>query len=398
MGLLAVAIAVAAVVIAWPKIDGAPGVDIDRQALALRLEEAGLRNEAIRAWEDHLAIASPGEKEIAPVWYRLGRLAQEEGEYEMALGYFYRAEALSDHLTGNVRDEMGRRVTECLERLGRFGAVAAERVRRTSLDDTGPDRGDVLAVIGKEEIRRKDLDEYLEAEVEAATASLPGLPDEQVQGVRAQTYRRLAAPDVRAARLEEMIAKEVLLRKGMSLDLDRDPSLVDRLDRIRQALIAEEVLRRALEERIRISDGDVRRYHEANIDDYLGPGEVTIRHLLFEDRESAEKHLGEMGEDEGEVLTVREGSEPSDIAHLAFSTPVGEVGSRVARSDQGYHVIRVVSRTPGDLLPFEEVEESVRAVLWRTKQAEVQSDLIRELFEEHGVEIYRDRILEKKDG
>ena len=60
--------------------------------LALKLEKQGLNASAGTAWKEYIAAATLEDEDAARIWYRIGKLYQDETKYDLALNSFYRSE------------------------------------------------------------------------------------------------------------------------------------------------------------------------------------------------------------------------------------------------------------------------------------------------------------------
>ena len=95
---------------------GGPGLDEDAwRRLALKLEQQGLADAAAAAWESYLATRGAEAAKAADIWYRIGCIRQDAGQYEAALAAFYRSESFAKLPRLEAEVEIGR--ASCRERV-----------------------------------------------------------------------------------------------------------------------------------------------------------------------------------------------------------------------------------------------------------------------------------------
>jgi len=243
------------------------------EELALKLENQHLWDAAARMWITYIGRARPGRDESARIWYRIGKIYHDAGEYEHALEAYYRSESLA-HLE-EIALEISRRTAECLENLGRFAALRSELEVRTAYgasDSTGS--GEVLAEIGNWKITRGELNILIEAEIDAQLSQLAGglSPDER----RVQKEELLEGTLKQGGLqmwLERFVAEELLYRCAREEKLHEDPDIRALTRNIERKVLAQKLLDREFASRIEITQDDLTSYYEAHLKDFEEDGE-----------------------------------------------------------------------------------------------------------------------------
>lgn len=158
--------------------------------------------------------------------------------------------------------------------------------------------------------------------------------------------------------------------------------------------------------RIRLSDGELRDYYEANQARFETPPEIRARHILIKAkgkgpgaREAARGEAAEVlsmlksGASFAELAKSRSddpgtASKGGDLGWFprgimvkpfedaAFSLEQGEL-SEVVESPYGYHIILVLDKKPAGRRPFEAVKGEIRKVLLRQKAQSEAAALLR---------------------
>ena len=264
-----------------------------RKQLALKLERQRLHTEAAGAWRQYMDASRIDNEQAARIWYRIGILYQDAGEWAKALDGFYRSESFAT--IDGLNTEINRRTRECLESLGKFAALRDELARRTSLDaDAGAEGDEVLAEIQGMKITRIDLERRLEAQVERQLTQFAAfMPAAEQARQKEQMLKQFSDAQGRARFLNQLVMEEVLYRKAREDKLSDDPAVRDLLRAQERALLAQKVIGRELAAGINITPGDLQTYYDAHQADYVEKTEqeakageepvVEERQLTFEE-------------------------------------------------------------------------------------------------------------------
>ncbi len=390
------------------------GADACRD-LALKLEKQGLAEPAAAAWQDYLARKGADAEKAAEIWYRIGTLWQDAGQYEKALASYYTSESFA-RLT-RLESEIGRRVQECLDALGKFAALRYELRERTTV---GGDHGageEVVAEIGPRKITRADLDRIIEARIaEQLDRFGRGLPPEERDRRKADLMKQFSDDRLRLQLLGQYLAEEVLSRRAREERLADQPAVRARLLAAERSLLAGELMAREIAAKVAITPGDVRTYYEANKDAFRIPERARVAHIQVADEEKARALLASLGEGQPfedlartlsqDTRTASRGGaldgfvtpgqdelpglgRVEGLATAVLATEAGRVVPQPLRSARGWHVIRVLERLPETVPPFEEVQQEAYQRLSSAKEREVQEALIRELYQAYDVTIHQ---------
>jgi len=242
-----------------------------------------------------------------------------------------------------------------------------------------PDFPDAVAVVNGQPVTRETF-----ARLVAAVAE-----ERKNVTLDAATRRRL---------LERMIDEELLLQRGVELDLHRFEPTARRV--IVSALIASVT---ADAELVEPDDATLRSFHAENAERFQRPGRITLDAAFVSTRERPDavalRVAGEIvrrvrdGEPfadvraaladppvaplpEGPVAldTVRQYLGPT-VAKTAARLAVGEV-STPTRASAGYFIVRVRDRSPAETAPFGELRPQVRAEYLRSRGDEALHDYL----------------------
>ena len=350
---------------------------------------------------DSYFVRAGSVREQALIYYRIGTIRQRSGDLDAALAAFYRSEAI--YKDESISDDLNVRVQSSLEALGKYAVLRRELGERTSIEGT-EDQADVVASIGSMNITQMDIDRLIEDLIEAQLKNYTGaLTQEEIDGQKEALFSRYASKEIRQSILEAYLAEELLSTKARQLELHQEPDVARLLDRAERSILAQALIQKSLDDGIRIADVDVENHYAANMAQYAQPERARIQHILITDEERArEIHsaalagesftgLAEMYSDPEWVL---KGSEIPGIGFnidaitLIFSTAPGQVCERLASSERGFHIIRVIERQDERQKSLDEVRSEVRAQLYALKEEEIQRGLMTVLKKEYDVVLY----------
>jgi len=369
---------------------------------AQKLAAKGLKKEAATAFEQYLASADADLEERANVLYTVGKLHYELGAYESALAAFYQAEVAGP--AKDIQEELNRKIVACLENLGKSFDAQSELEQRTALAKPEEDdeaRSMVVARIGKEEVTMGQLHDEIRK-----------LQQQNPQYAKAlQTDRKKLVEFLR-----QYIFEKLLSRKARKLGLDQQPEFRKQIEDIMDKALAQLLVSREIQSKVKIDPSDVKNYYEANRAKYVQRAQASVSHILLKDEETAQKVLNQAREGaksfadlaksysedqstrseggllkepvvEGTELVASIGSAPEFVA-VVFATAPGKVAEGTVKSPAGYHVIKVNRSTPARALPFEEARQRVFYDYYLEKSQAAMSQMIQETLEVERVQIY----------
>jgi foldase protein PrsA len=153
------------------------------------------------------------------------------------------------------------------------------------------------------------------------------------------------------------------------------------LDSLKKEMTLQVQLRKLLEPQVKITDEDVQKYYDENLETLKTPEQVRASHILVKTKEEAETILADLknGGDFAAIATEKSqdpGSkdaggdlnffakgvmeEPFETA--AFATKVGELSSIVETSN-GFHIIKVTDHKDAATPTLEEKKEEIKETL-----------------------------------
>ncbi|HOD50078.1 MAG TPA: peptidyl-prolyl cis-trans isomerase [Candidatus Hydrogenedentes bacterium] len=352
---------------------------------ATLLEQKGLTDAAIDAYEDYLENAPLEPDARANVCYSVGKLAIEAERYEKALEFLYQAEMLDPD--SPVKDEINGKVVLCLEKLGRSSDLRRELRKRTAPERTAADLEEgevVLAEFGGQVITDRDLEREIEKLPPAARESFD-------------------SPEKRTEFLQNIVAERLLLDKALRLELDKEPEVQEELAQVRDGLIVRRLIDQEVNSKISITPEDVRRFYEAEIERFTEPATRMALVGSGDSADSAKEDLAKARNDPERAtkVVVRDGQLVQGLGDAEHDAAVleavkaaepGAVSEPVQLGSAWY--VFGVTETPAKVHAFEDVQAQAERMLRVEKQREQFQALVAETLKARSVQLYPERLKE----
>ena len=106
------------------------------KALATKLAQRSLFQEAAGMWQAYLAQAQHTPEQQAKALFQIGLMLKKAGKLEQAITHFYRSEMAAK--LAELSPQINTHIKDCFERLGRFSALRYELMDRTSYKGQDP--------------------------------------------------------------------------------------------------------------------------------------------------------------------------------------------------------------------------------------------------------------------
>lgn len=379
----------------------------ERRELASRLMGVGLAEEATAQYEMYLQEAMLGSQDKSKIAFSVGKSFQDQGNLARALTWYYQAEILDPK--SPLKAEIGSRIVECLEKLGKFQAAHYALESRSGMDDeeAGEKKGgEVVARIGDRSITLSEVDEALD--------KLPEWMRSQVQ-----------TPEQRVDFLKQYVTNELLYEKAVKLGYERDPAVQKQIDLLRKQLLVNRVVSEEVEGKVEITDSDVDLYYRANKDRYAEPASARLSMIKMSDRLEAEKARRTLKEGGDFAALAKEKSidEATRENGGKISYPVSrgrdslglgkdkdlELWQRIEETEPGgitevitsgdhFYLFQVHEKTSGRQKELNEVAEQVRQDITREKMGERYNEVMQSTLAAETVQLFPEVFLKDQTG
>ncbi len=180
--------------------------------------------------------------------------------------------------------------------------------------------------------------------------------------------------------VQNLVDREVFSKEAEEKGYLNKPEIKKRIEDFKKRLLWAEYIRDISRQDFskNITDEDLKKFYNEHIKDYTEPEKVHAKHILVKTKEEAEKVLQELKKgtswDEvckkysidksnaskgGDLGTFSRGRMVKPFEDVVFSMKVGEI-SKPVKTKYGYHIIKLISKTPSKVKPFEMVKNVVK--------------------------------------
>jgi len=230
----------------------------------------------------------------------------------------------------------------------------------------GPDKVEAFLRQNNAKILQEAIDELLltQRAVELGMKLRPEASREIIEGIKKENNLETDAD-----------LQEQLRREGMSMD--------DLRRSIERSIMRRQVLQREIEPKVAVSEEDSYAEYQARKADYTKPATVTLEEILVKDEDAQAKALAlvaraRAGEDfaalarayseapsaknGGELGRLARGEMNPELEKHAFALAKGAISDPIPHG-QGYRILKVVEKTEGGVVPYDEAKEEIRRKL-----------------------------------
>lgn len=383
------------------------------KALATKLAQRSLFQEAAHMWQAYLAQADLSAEERAKALFQIGLMLKQAGQLEQAVTHFYRSEMVAklDELSGQINTH----IKDCFERLGRFSALRYELMDRTSYRGQDDVSGKVVAEIGPEKITEADLTAILENSIDGQLAPMASYMDPaQLAEQKQKMLEQFKDAQAKHQFLQGYLAQEILYRQALEEKFPEKPEVKKQLEELTRNVLAQQLMSDLIASRINITETDLQTYYEANKATYKDPRKARIRHLLVDQEQAAQGLIEKIkgGEDFAKLAkgsSLEEGTKDKggqididvtpgtyvpvvgnapELNTAIFAAQSGSVLDTPFKTDKGWEVVKVDSIQPERQKSFDEVRQEVMRTLSTQKQQEVQTEYIQQMMDKYNVIVH----------
>ena len=221
-------------------------------------------------------------------------------------------------------------------------------------------------------------------------------------GARGQGYN---TPDGRRAILEQIISSKLLLIDARHNLLETEPEFKAELAKLRENLLINYAGNKVLSS-VKVSDEDVKKYYEDNLDRFQQGATVNADHILVDSEEKAleilakiesgEVSFGDAAKEYSSCPSGQRGGNLGDFGRgqmvpefdtAVFELEVGEITKAPVKTQFGYHLIKLNSKSESGVMPYEEIAPQLSEMVLNEKRREAYERKINQLKILYPVEI-----------
>lgn len=260
-----------------------------------------------------------------------------------------------------------------------------------SCDRQGGQKSAHIAKVGSTTITQEDIDKEKK-----------GLPD--------QIQRMFDNPGGPERFLEELVKKEILYQEAKKKGFENDAEYRRKLEDFKKISLIGLLLNKEVEEKVKVTDKDVKDYYEAHKAELTMNNQVRASHILLKTEEEAKKVLEQVrkggdfakiakeksidtssAKNGGDLGFFSRGQLVPEFENAAFGLKDGEVGGPV-RTQFGYHIIKVTGKKEGKVVEFEQVKDRLAQRVTAEKQKSVFDSYVEGLKKSYKVEINKEAL------
>ena len=230
----------------------------------------------------------------------------------------------------------------------------------------------------------------------AGNAITEGDVNEFIRGLgqRGAAYN---SPEGRRAVLNQLIGNKLLLLDARRNLLEAEPEFKAELNRLKENLLIGYAGEKVLAA-VSVTDAEAKSYYEENKDTFLSEPTVNASHILVDSEERAKEIYAEISsgsisfedaakaysscpskENGGNLGDFGRGQMVPEFDTAVFEMNVGEVTAEPVKTQFGYHLIKLVSKTEASVAPYEEIANEIKAALLNEKRHKAYESKINQL-------------------
>ncbi len=212
-------------------------------------------------------------------------------------------------------------------------------------------------------------------------------------GPQGQQYN---TPEGRAALLEQLINKKLFLADAQKNMYEYDPVFKAELQKIKEDLLANFAITKAVES-VKVSDDEAKNFYDENKSTLLSGETVSASHILVDTEEKANAVLADINDGKisfadaakehsscpssqngGSLGEFGRGQMVPEFDKAVFEMSVGEIVGPV-KTQFGYHIILLNAKNEAKEIAFDEVAEQIKAKLLSDKQRAAYTSKVNQL-------------------
>lgn len=240
----------------------------------------------------------------------------------------------------------------------------------------------LMAIVNGKEIFESDVDRFI-----------------QLMGNRAISFKNEKG---KKTLCEEIIKQELIHIDALDRKFDEIEAFKKEMEEITRSILAKYYLN-DLFSNIVVDDDKIKKYYDENKNLYMSKYTFRAKHILVESEQKANQlkrdyENGKSFEDlakensicpskevGGDLGEFSQGQMVLEFENACIKAKIGEVTEPV-KTQFGYHLIKLLSKTEPKQLEFEKVKEEIKNLLLKEKEKEIYVKRIDSLMEKANIE------------
>ena len=213
--------------------------------------------------------------------------------------------------------------------------------------------------------------------------------EEKLNAIPPQYRQRFKSEEQKVKFLERLVETTLFSLEARAEKIDREKTIESRIQDAMDNILAREYIKRNVQDKITVSDEEIKKYYETHLKEFTRPEQVKAQHILIrvgpeanpEEWAEAEKKASRLKKklDNGADFATLAKEESDDqksknkggnlgffdrgkmvpeFSDAAFSLKLGEISDPV-KTSFGYHIIKVEAKRPEQIETLEKVKERI---------------------------------------
>lgn len=235
----------------------------------------------------------------------------------------------------------------------------------------------ILATVGTLQITERDVNEFI-----------AGL------GQRGQMYNN---PEGRRAILQQLIGNKLLLLDAKRNLFEAEPAFKEQLNRLKDNLLMSYAGEKAISG-VTVNEAETKEYYEAHKEEFVSGETVNASHILVDSEEKAKAIYEEISsgkksfedaaheystcpskQNGGNLGEFGRGQMVPEFDTAVFEMEVGAITETPVKTQFGYHLIKLISKSESKETPYEETKEELKAAILNEKRRKAYESKINQL-------------------
>ena len=205
--------------------------------------------------------------------------------------------------------------------------------------------------------------------------------------------------------LDDLIVEEMFYEEAVRDGLYRDRETQDVIKEARKKIIIARLIKKEVEDKIKIGEGEIKAYYEEHKDEFKAPPMWRASHILVATQQEADEVLNgvnALGWNFEEIAKARSqdatASRGGDIGFFRKGQLVPEFEEaclkmnagdpcQIVKTQFGYHVIKLTDTRPARTEEYDQVKGAIEDHLKRLKRKDLFNKLIDDLKDKYKVRI-----------
>jgi peptidyl-prolyl cis-trans isomerase C len=212
--------------------------------------------------------------------------------------------------------------------------------------------------------------------------------DREVRALPEYIRTMADTPQGKKEMIDTLVMRELILQQATKDGIDKNKDIEEKLAELKKRIIVDTYLKTKVEAESKVSDEDLKKFYEQNLDKFKTGEQIRASHILVKSEQEAQAILDQLKKGSsfedlakakstdssaakgGDLGWFGKGSMVPAFEKAAFGLKEGQL-SGVTKSDFGYHIIKLTGKRAAGTRPLDEIKEQIKAAIMPQKQQQV---------------------------